>query len=81
MKQIKELQAQEGKDIWLYGGGGVADQFIKADMIDEYILAHIPIILGKGRPLFLKDNPALELTLKETSVHEGIIIGIYTRRS
>ena len=78
--QILKLKKEKGKDIWLFGGAGSIDPFIKADVIDEYIVGIIPIILGGGIPLFLKDNPRLKLHLEETTVQEGVIISRYTKR-
>lgn len=80
VSHIKSLQEQEGKDIWIYGGAGLADSFIKADVIDEYIVGIIPTILGGGRKLFLDNNPTIKLHLGETTVQEGIVIMRYTKR-
>lgn len=79
-KVIEEEKNKEGKNIFLFGGGGLVDPFIKADVVDEYIIGIIPIVLGKGRPLFLGDNPTIKLHLEEYSVSEGIIILRYTKR-
>lgn len=78
--QIKKLQEEDGKDIWLFGGAGLVDSFIKEDIIDEYIIGFIPIILGNGRPLFLENNPTINLKLTEYTVQEGIIVSRYVRR-
>ena len=40
----------------------------------------IPIILGKGRPLFLENNPTIKLHLDEVFVENGITILKYTKR-
>ena len=40
MKKFKN----EGKNIFLFGGGVVIDHFVKADVIDEYIIGIIPTI-------------------------------------
>ncbi len=78
--RVLELQ-KEGKNIiWLYGGGGLTDAFIKADIVDEYIVGIIPIILGEGIPLFRVNNPTLELHLDEYYVEDGIPIFKYTKR-
>lgn len=77
---IEEEKNKVGKDIFLFGGGGLVDHFIKADIIDEYIIGIIPIILGKGRPLFLGDNPTIHLTLTDYSVNEGVAVLKYTKR-
>ncbi len=71
----------EGKNIFLFGGGKVIDYFIKANIIDEYIIGIIPTILGKGRPLFLDNNPKIDLTLDYYSVMDGTVIMKYSKRN
>lgn len=79
-KVIEEEREKEGKDIFLFGGGGLVDNFIKADIIDEYIIGIIPTILGKGRPLFLGNNPKIDLHLEQYSMDKGIAILRYSKR-
>jgi dihydrofolate reductase len=79
VSQILELKKESGKDIWLFGGGELVAPFIKADVIDEYIIGIIPIILGSGKKLFNNSNPTLKLNLIESTVQEGIIINRYKR--
>lgn len=79
-KIIQEEKEKEGKDIYLFGGGVLIDSFIKANIIDEYIIGIIPIILGKGRPLFLENNPTINLHLVEYIVENGITILKYVKR-
>ena len=80
VSQITALQKEEGKDIWLFGGAGLTDSFIKADVIDEYIIGCIPVILGEGRPLFLEKNPLINLKLVESTVQEGIVVSKYVKK-
>ncbi len=80
VKVIEEERNKEGKDIFLFGGGVLLDSFIKADIIDEYIIGVIPTILGKGRPLFLGNNPKIDLHLEEYIIDEGIVIIRYTKK-
>lgn len=77
---ISKLKEEDGKNIWLFGGAGLTDPFIKANIIDEYIIGIIPIILGKGRSLFLENNPKIELSLNRSTVKEGIVIMEYSKR-
>ncbi len=80
VQRILEEREKEGNDIWLFGGAGLVDQFIKKDVIDKYIIGIIPVILGEGRPLFLKDNPTIEMHLKEYGFADGITLLTYTKR-
>lgn len=52
IKTISELRNQKGKDIWLVGGGELVSMLLAADLVDEMRITYIPVILGKGIPLF-----------------------------
>lgn len=80
VKVIEEERKNEGKDIFLFGGGVLIDSFIKSDIINEYIIGIIPTILGKGRPLFLGNNPKIDLHLDEYVTESGIVILRYSKR-
>jgi dihydrofolate reductase len=45
------VQAAEGKNIWLVGGGDLVGQFMDHDLLDEIWLSIAPVTLGKGAPL------------------------------
>ncbi len=77
---LREEQQKAGKDIYLFGGGGLVDPLIKSDIIDEYIIGIIPTILGKGRKLFHENNPTIKLCLKDYATSEGMMIMTYTKR-
>lgn len=78
--QMIEESSKDGGDIFLFGGGKLCDSFIKADIIDEYIVGIIPVILGKGRPLFLGGNPTIKLRLKEQYIDDGVAILRYVKK-
>lgn len=77
---IGELKAEDGKDIWLIGGAGIIDEFIKKDLIDEYYIAVIPCVLGEGISLFKDDNPEIKLKLLKHEVVNGIAMMHYVKR-
>jgi dihydrofolate reductase len=62
---IKNIKQQPGKDIWLIGGGNLAHEFFKENLIDEFQLAIAPIILGKGISLYNGDDITLNYTLSK----------------
>ena len=53
---IFKLRKQEGKDIWLVGGGELTTILLNQDFVDEMIITCIPVIIGNGIPLF-PNNP------------------------
>lgn len=59
----KDLVSSSGKDIWLVGGSYIASTFLNLKLVDEIIISVIPIVLGKGMPLFknIKEERKLEL--------------------
>lgn len=75
-----EEKKKEGKGIYLFGGGVVIDHFMKADIIDEFIIGIIPTILGKGRKLFYDNNPEVKLVLTEQIIDDGVTLLRYKRR-
>ncbi|MEE6449271.1 dihydrofolate reductase family protein [Gottfriedia acidiceleris] len=60
---IHDLKQQPGKDIWLVGGGNLAREFFKENLIDEFQLAIAPIVLGKGINLYTGDDITQKYTL------------------
>lgn len=77
---INDLK-NEGKNIYLFGGGYLVDNFIKENIIDEYVIGIIPTILGQGKKLFFENNPKIDLTLDYYSVEDGVMIMKYSKRS
>jgi dihydrofolate reductase len=49
---IRELKAGPGKPIVAIGGAGFMRSLIATGLIDEYVLATHPVILGAGMPIF-----------------------------
>lgn len=77
---LQEEMKTSGKGIYIFGGGQVAFPIIEKNMIDEYLLGIIPIILGKGRKLFLGEHDSVSLKTEDVMVDDGQIIVKYTRR-
>lgn len=80
VSQIIKLKEDQGKNIWLFGGAGLTDDFIRSNAVDEYVIAIIPTILGNGRRLFKGDYPKLDLHLDNHSISDGITVLSYSRR-
>ena len=80
VKLIVQQQKLEGKNIWLFGGSGITDAFVKANVIDEYVIGIIPTIRGTGTKLFADIYPIIDLDLKQCTVNDGIVILEYLKR-
>ena len=55
-----KLKQQQGKNIWIVGGGELLRSFLKEKLIDELILTVAPTLIGNGIPLFKEDDLHLE---------------------
>jgi dihydrofolate reductase len=56
LEQAKE--AADGKDVSVGGGANVAQQYLKAGLIDELQIHLVPVLLGDGTRLFENLEPA-----------------------
>lgn len=52
IQAITQLKEQDGKAIWLVGGGELVALLLNHDLIDTMIITTIPTLLGSGIPLF-----------------------------
>ena len=77
---INSLQQENGKNIWICGGANLVNQCVTEDLIDEYQITTVPVILGNGIRLFEKNNKNIKLELKDTKEENGLILGIYSKR-
>lgn len=74
-KRVQSIRDQPGKDIWLYGGAGLITSFMSLGLIDTFLLAVHPVILGAGKPLFAGLEKRTELILKSTvTSRSGVIL-------
>lgn len=81
-QSILAIKQQPGKDIWLYGGAGLITTFVNLDLIDEYRIAVMPIILGSGKPLFADIQKRVKLKLSAAnSSDSGFVELRYLRQS
>ena len=48
---VLSIKQQEGKDIALYGGAGLLASLLDLKLVDEIVIAVIPVLLGKGKPM------------------------------
>lgn len=65
IKEIRKLTQGEGPDIVIFGSGTIVQQLTNEGLIDEYLIAVTPVILGTGKPL-LKNVKKCSLELLET---------------
>jgi dihydrofolate reductase len=67
MAHSAALEAAEGKNVWVMGGGNVAAQLANAGQLDELLLTIVPIVLGAGKRLLPLAGPTAPLKLMHTT--------------
>lgn len=60
---VQDLKDQDGKNIYCDGGSEIANELMKNNLIDEFIISVIPVLLGDGIKLFKEGRPMNELKL------------------
>jgi dihydrofolate reductase len=76
--EIAAIKAEPGPDVIAWGGAKFAGALAAADLIDEYRLQVMPLVLGQGQGLFdqLPESRHLDL-VEATPFPSGIVVQIY----
>lgn len=77
---IEGLKQKEGKHIFVDGGAEVVNQLIQMDLIDEYIISLIPILLGDGIRLFQDGRPEQNLAFVSSKFFEKGLVQLHYKR-
>jgi dihydrofolate reductase len=79
---VAALRAEDGKDIWLMGGGVLFNSLLEAGLVDTVEVAVVPVLLGQGIPLLpgSGSRSRLELTKTETFPSGIVLLNYAVRR-
>jgi len=70
---INGLSENDG-NIWLVGGADIVKEFLKNNLIDEFVITVIPIVLGEGIPLFGDGCGEHKLKLQNIMSYDSSVI-------
>ena len=78
---VADLRRQDGKDIWLMGGGELFRSLLEAGQVDGVDVALVPVLLGRGTPALPRTDLRTTLTLtgSRTYAKTGIVSLQYER--
>ncbi|HPE55010.1 MAG TPA: dihydrofolate reductase family protein [Bacteroidales bacterium] len=68
---VRKLKLQQGNDIWLVGGAKTNTFFLQHNLIDQIRLFVMPVLLGRGIPLFYKNTFKRDLQIEYYQVHSS----------
>jgi dihydrofolate reductase len=75
---IAELKRQHAKNLLILGSGTLVQSLMRRSLIDEYVLAIHPLVLGTGRRIFVEGLPPTELRLADSkTTADGVIVATY----
>jgi len=74
---IEDLKHQQGKHIFCDGGGEVIDELLKHELIDEFIISIVPVLVGKGTRLFKDGQPEQDLKLVSVKEFETGLVQLH----
>lgn len=60
---VRKLKVEEGQNIFCDGGAEVVNELLMNDLIDEFIISVIPVLVGNGIKLFKDGRPEQKLKL------------------
>src|SRR6266568_2961120 len=77
---VEKLRKRPGKNIWLMGGGELARDFLKDDVVAKLYIGLFPVLARPGRPVPPWGFPQREFTLLENKTFsKGLIALKYAR--
>lgn len=76
---VKSLFFEDGKPIWLCGGGELAGKLLDAQLIDELIIKLNPVLFGEGIRLFGASKAKINLDLTDCKSYENDLIRLSYR--
>jgi dihydrofolate reductase len=77
---IQNLKSTGEKNIYCDGGAEIVKLLMQHDLIDEYRISIIPIILGDGKRLFKGGTPTLNLEIIDSKSYEAGLVQVQYKR-
>ena len=77
---VTKLKKEHDKTLVIFGSGVLVRSLMEHNLIDEFVLMIYPLVLGKGRRLFLEGSPYTKFKLTDSVVTStGVIIAAYEK--
>jgi dihydrofolate reductase len=77
---VHKLKSENGKNIYCDGGAEITNELLKNDLIDEFIISVIPVLVGGGTRLFKDGRPEQQLELVTTKTFDTGLTQLHYRR-
>ena len=77
---VRQLKSESGKNIYCDGGAEIINELLKNDLIDEFIISVVPVLVGNGTRLFKDGRPEQQLELVNTKTFDTGLTQLHYRR-
>jgi dihydrofolate reductase len=77
---VQRLKNGSGKGIYCDGGAEIVNELLKSDLIDEFIISVVPVLLGSGTRLFKDGRPEQQLELVRAKSFDTCLTQLHYRR-
>ena len=78
---VQRLKSGNGKNIYCDGGAEIINELLQSNLIDEFIISIIPILVGNGTRLFKDDRPEQKLSLVNVKTFDTGLTQLHYKRT
>lgn len=78
---VYKLKSESGKNIFCDGGAEIVNELLRKELIDEFIISIIPVLLGDGTKLFKDGRPEQLLELVSTKQFDKGLTQLHYKRA
>ncbi len=76
--EIQEIKRDGEGNTFVFGSANLSATLMQHDLFDEYRIAIVPVVMGRGKPLFATDSCRLNLKLLDSrTLSNGCVIVRY----
>jgi dihydrofolate reductase len=77
---IHQLKSEPGKNIYCDGGAEIVNELLKSDLIDDFIISIVPVLVGNGTRLFKDGRPEQTLELINSKTFDTGLTQLHYKR-
>lgn len=78
---VHRLKAGNGKNIFCDGGAEIIHELLKQNLIDEFIISIVPVLVGNGTRLFKDGRPEQSLELVKVEAFDTGLVQMRYRKT
>ncbi len=78
---VFRLKSKKGRNIFIDGGAEIVNELLKENLIDEFIISIVPILIGNGTRLFKDGRPEQILKLVSAKSFDRGLAQLHYKRA